>query len=295
MKNLSFDFWKIKNRKQKSVVKNPWKRESESLGYSFFFPHSFASSYSYLIDKFLRYFRPSEQGFSWYFKNLSLLKDWNSLSNPEFIISLLLSKLNLRWVLTLNRFSNWFWLDGAQSEIKFLFQPIREQFIIIALKTLLMDPSMLHTSVEGDPIFSTWKNHTIFSTSIFDHFLHLDWTFFEKYQNLHYGTFVRKYHFLHPFSRKIPNSPHVSIPDDKYSVPKKKYYLNSNNDRYRFWPQRGWIYYRFVVSLNVTVTIKDRDSPVPRLNIPLFTFRALLYRLMAFQHYSPGLQLDSKN
>ena len=136
----------------------------------------------------------------------------------------------------------------------------------------------------GDPIFSTWKNHTIFSTSIFDHFLHLDWTFLKNtkisttallWENTIFSTHFRgKYQILHTFRFQI---------------------INILYHRYRFWPQWGWIYYRFVVSLNVTVTIKDRDSPVPRLNIPVFTFRALLYRLMAFQHYSPELQLDSKN
>ena len=32
----------------------------------------------------------------------------------------------------------------------------------------------------GDPIFSTWKNHTIFSTSVFDNFLHLDRTIWKN-------------------------------------------------------------------------------------------------------------------
>ena len=57
------------------------------------------------------------------------------------------------------------------------------------------------------------------------HFLHLDfWPFspprpyyLTKYQNLHFGAFLRKYRFLHLFLEKIPNSPHVSILDDKYS------------------------------------------------------------------------------
>ena len=55
------------------------------------------------------------------------------------------------------------------------------------------------------------------------HFLHLDfWPFspprpyyLKKYQNLHYDAFLRKYRFLHLFLRKIPNSPHVSVLDDK--------------------------------------------------------------------------------
>ena len=59
------------------------------------------------------------------------------------------------------------------------------------------------------------------------HFLHLDfWPFspprpyyLRKYQNLHYGAFLRKYRFLHLFLEKIPNSPHVSILDDKYTQP----------------------------------------------------------------------------
>ena len=63
--------------------------------------------------------------------------------------------------------------------------------------------------IKGDPIFSTWKNHTIFSTSIFDHFLHLDRTILENtkisttallWENTIFSTyFWGKYQILHTF------------------------------------------------------------------------------------------------
>ena len=70
--------------------------------------------------------------------------------------------------------------------------------------------------------YGTGRSHFLHLEKSY-HFLHLDfWPFspprpyyFRKYQNLHYGAFVRKYHFLHLFLRKIPNSPHVSVLDDK--------------------------------------------------------------------------------
>ena len=61
----------------------------------------------------------------------------------------------------------------------------------------------------GDPIFSIWKNHTIFSTSIFDQFLHLERTIWENtkiftttifLENTVLSTyFLRKYRVLHTF------------------------------------------------------------------------------------------------
>ena len=87
--------------------------------------------------------------------------------------------------------------------------------------------------------FCNWNSNKVLDTILFDilgrshflhleqsyHFLHLDfWPFspprpyyLTKYQNLHFGAFLRKYRFLHLFLEKIPNSPHVSILDDKYS------------------------------------------------------------------------------
>ena len=65
----------------------------------------------------------------------------------------------------------------------------------------------------GDPIFSTWETLP-FSPPKFWPFSPPQLHNFKKYQNLHHGAF-KKYHFLRQVLRKMPNSRHVSILDDK--------------------------------------------------------------------------------